>query len=344
MEDRKIIRKSIISAIVFITFVIAVFIYIFHKNSFTELMIVFSDTKKRFILLGFLCIASFSICEALNLKTALKLFGSNITFRNAYKYALAGFFVSSITPSSSGGDPMQLYLMSKDKVPISHILVTLLTKLLAFQFTTITIAIISFIVSYDFFTKSLGNIKYLIFLGIFLNICVFIFYFLMIFCKKIVVLLVNIFCKILKWFHYKKITSLKEKINVQLEEYQKAAKALKENKLIFLKIFFTGYIQMLLYYCIPYFVYLALGYTDHGILEFIRVQSVLFVSVSALPFPGAVGVSEFAFMKLYESLFPKNILGNAMIITRFINFYIYLVYAGIMLMIFIIRDNFKIKR
>ena len=237
-SDNNIIKKSIVSSLIFVAFVVIVFIYIFHKNSFAELMIVFSDTRKKFILLGFTCMACFSICEALNLKTALNLFGTKIDFRNAYKYALAGFFTSSITPSSSGGDPMQLYLMTKDKIPVSHSLVTLLTKLLAFQFVTVTIALVSFFLSFDFFNNSFGNIKYLIFLGVFLNFLVFTFYFLMIFKQKIARFLVNIFYKLLEHFHYKKIDVLKEKVDLQLEEYQKAAMALRKNKKVFLKILF----------------------------------------------------------------------------------------------------------
>ena len=49
------------------------------------------------------------------------------------------------------------------------------------------------------------------------------------------------------------------------------------------------------------------------------------------------------FMKIYRTIYPEHILGSAMIITRFINFYIFVLYAGIMMMGYVVKDNFKDK-
>ena len=101
----------------------------------------------------------------------------------------------------------------------------------------------------------------------------------------------------------------------------------------------TTYIQMLLYYSISYFVYLAFGLTKSSILVFVAIQSVLFISVSFLPFPGAVGASEATFMSLYKSIYGANVLGSAMIITRFINFYLFVFYSGVVLIISLLRQK-----
>ena len=286
----------------------------------------------------------FSICESFNIKTVLKLLGNKISFFKCYKYALSGFFICGVTPSSSGGDPMQLYLMTKDKIPVTHSAITLLVKLLSFQVVSISIAIISFIFSYSDFNTSLGNIRYLIYLGIFLNCLMLIFYLLIIFYKKIIVLLVEILTSLLQKFRYKKTLELKEKIYLQVDEYTNASNMLKNNKKVFLKIILITSIQMLTYFSIPYFVYLSLGFNTKTLFDFIAIQSVLFVSVSSLPFPGAVGISEATFMKLYQKIFTANTLGSAMVITRFINFYIFIIYSGIMFLIFILKDNFSKKK
>ena len=90
---------------------------------------------------------------------------------------------------------------------------------------------------------------------------------------------------------------------------------------------------IVLVFSIPYFVYLALGYQDTSIFKFITTQAVLNITVSSLPFPGAVGISEAIFMKLYKNLFNPNVLGSAMFITRFINFYLFVIISGIVVMI-----------
>ena len=116
---------------------------------------------------------------------------------------------------------------------------------------------------------------------------------------------------------------------------------MKTNKQIFIKTILTTLIQIILSFTIPYLVYLAFDLEGASLFKFITTQAILYVSVSALPFPGAVGISEAVFMKLYKTLFNPAILGSAMFITRFINFYLFVIITGILLAIFITHDNFK---
>ena len=339
-KDDNILKRSLISALIFILFVVIVFYFIFRKNDIRVIFHILKNTKKLYLLVAIFCMACFSICEAINLKRTLKLCGTKVSFLQSYKYALGGFFVSSITPSSSGGDPMQLYLMTKDKVPISHSAIALLTKLLTFQFVVIIVSLFSFIFRYNLFSN-MGYVKYLIFLGMFLNFLVFLLYLLIIFYKSVIEFLVEIFSKLLKKFHYKKIDLLKEKINSHILEYERAAKVLKKNPKTFFLNILTTLIEMLLYYSISYFVYLSFGFDNENISTFIAIQSVLFISVSFLPFPGAVGASEATFMQLYKNIYGNKILGSAMVITRFINFYLFVLYSGIVILSYILEKNLK---
>ena len=137
----------------------------------------------------------------------------------------------------------------------------------------------------------------------------------------------------------KKRETIINKITLWVNEYSEASSLIKNNKEVLVKLFLTSIVQMFFYYSIPYFVYRSLGLSGTNILTFIAFQSVLFISVSALPFPGAVGVSEITFMRIYEKLFPQRIIGSAMIITRCINFYIFIIYSGIVLAYYIVKSN-----
>lgn len=341
MKTNNVLKKSLLSSVLFIILVVIVFYFIFRDLAFKDILVLFRKANKFYLLLGVLVMFSYNILEALNLKIILTSLGDKPRFINCYKYAIGSFFTASITPSSSGGDPMALYLMSKDKLPVSHSAITLLTKLLVYQMVIIILATTSFIISFKQIVALLGNMKFLVFLGLTLNILVFTLYFLAIFFKQILIYLVEILCKLLKKLHYKKTEALREKINLQVEEYSRAANILKTNKQIFIKIILTTLIQIILSFTIPYLVYLAFNLEGASLFKFITTQAILYVSVSALPFPGAVGISEAVFMKLYKTLFNPAILGSAMFITRFINFYLFVIITGILLAIFITHDNFK---
>lgn len=342
MNKKKLIKKSLFSLGIFFLFVVLVFIIIFKENDFQTIFKVILTGDKKYLIIAIIAMASFSFFEALSVQTTLKLFGNKISIFKCYKYALGGFFISGITPSSSGGDPMQHYLMNKDNLKVSHSTIALLVKLLSFQFVVILISLIGFVYSYKTI-NSLTNFKYLVFLGLTLNFLVFLFYFLLIFQKKIITWLVNILLKLLTKLKYKKIANLEVKITNYLTEFARVSKLLKEHKLTILKVILITLLQMLIYFTIPYFIALSLNTKTGNIINYIFIQAVLFVSVSALPFPGAVGISEVSFLKLYQTLFKKELLVSAMLMTRFVNFYLFIIYSGLVIVSYFIKENLKKK-
>ena len=63
------------------------------------------------------------------------------------------------------------------------------------------------------------------------------------------------------------------------------------------------------------------------------MQAILYTTVSGIPIPGAVGVSETLFLKLYGEAFGKTLLNGAMLLFRFASFYLYII---IFLVVFLI--------
>ena len=59
------------------------------------------------------------------------------------------------------------------------------------------------------------------------------------------------------------------------------------------------------------------------------MQSVLFATVSGIPSPGAVGVTEGAFIEIFRSVYPESIMSSAVLLNRGINFYFLILISGI---------------
>lgn len=334
-------RKNIMNGIIFILFVILTFSIVFKNNNITEILSNIKQVNIFFIFASILSMFIFISCEGINIRRVLKTCGYNISFFQSLKYALVGFFFSSITPSASGGDPAQLYFMNKDSLPVSSSALSLLVELSSFQFVSCTFAIVGFIYNYDLLVINIGNIKYLLAIGLTINIVILLFLLVMIFSKSFAIKLVDILSKILNLFHYKNTNNIREKFLESIEEYHKCSLYLKDNKLVMLKIVLTTTIQLILYHSIPYFVYLSFDLADANFLTFIFMQAVLYISVSSLPFPGAMGVSEGGFMILFKIFFPASILSSAMIISRGISFYLFVIISGILITIFILIKKFS---
>lgn len=332
-------KKGIINASLFIFFVGITFYIIFKDNNIVEILNIVKKIDIKYILVAILCMTCFVFSEGINIYRTLKLSNCKTTIIQCIKYALVGFFFSSVTPSASGGDPMQIYYMKKDKLPIGQSALAVLTEFSSFQFVTIIMAIIGFITNYNFIGESIGNIKYLLIIGVLINSLILIALLLNIFSNKIILKILNLICKLLNKMHYKKTEKFKDKSLKQIKEYKKGTRLLKKNKKVLVKIILTTIIQITLYHSIPYFIYLSFGLTGVNYFTFLALQAVLYISVSSIPLPGSVGVSEGGFMIIYNLLFPEKLLSSAMLLSRGISFYLFVIISGLAILIFEVFSN-----
>lgn len=63
-------------------------------------------------------------------------------------------------------------------------------------------------------------------------------------------------------------------------------------------------------------------------LEFLAVQAILSLAVTAVPLPGSVGASEGSFMILYSGMVAADHLFPMMMLSRGISFYGFLAVSG----------------
>ena len=63
------------------------------------------------------------------------------------------------------------------------------------------------------------------------------------------------------------------------------------------------------------------------------MQSVAYATTSGIPSPGAVGVSEAAYIGIFKTIIPENMVDTAMLLSRGINFYFTMFIASIVVLI-----------
>ncbi len=312
-------KKKLFRNLAFFIILIGVTFYVLLKDQdFFQMWEILKSVKIQYVLIGIVCILLYVVCEAINIGRTLKSLNEKTSFLRNLKYAFIGFFFSSITPAASGGQPMQIYYMHKDKISISNSTLTLLINLSSMQIITISFALISLIFNYQYMNSVL--ITFFI-IGILLNLSALILLLIGILSKRATNGIINLALKVMKFFKVKNIEGKKEKLEKELSKYQDNAVYVKNNKWLIVKTIFTTLIQFTIYYSITYWTYRALGFSEHNILQIITMQSVLFATVSGIPSPGAVGVTEGAFMEIFRNVYPENMMRSAVLLNRGINFY-----------------------
>lgn len=322
----KLLRNSIL----FILLIIITFSVLLKGEDLTKILEILGNVKIEFVFIGIGCMFAYIVCEAINIGRTLKTLNEKSKFLQNIKYALIGFFFSSITPAASGGQPMQIYYMYKDKIPASSSTLALLINLTSMQIVTISLALISLCFNFKYLN---GVLIVCFIIGILLNLSALILLIVSIASRRLSRGLVNFTVKIMNLFRVKNVESKKEKILSELEKYQQSAKYIKSNRKIMLKTLITTFIQFLFYYSVTYWTYRALGFNEANILEIITMQSVLFATVSGIPSPGAVGVSEGAFTEIFRNIYQESMMSTAVLLNRGINFYFFVIFSGIVTVI-----------
>ena len=324
------IKKLIRNFIVFVGLIFLTLWVILKDQSITDILDVLDNVKMQYVIIGIVCMAVYLILEGVNMRRTLKALGEKVTFMQSIKYSLIGFFFSSITPAASGGQPMQIYYMHKDKISVANSTLALLINLTSMQITTIALAIFSLIVNYKF----MNNVLIVLFIvGITLNATALGLLLIGILSRRLSKGLIKIAIKFMKVFRVKNRFSKEKKILRELKMYQASAKYVKSNRKLMLKIFVTTIIQFSIYYSIAYWTYRSLGFTGSNIFELTTMQSVLFATVSGIPSPGAVGVSEGAFIEIFRNIYPTHMIKSATLLHRGINFYLFVLISGIVVII-----------
>ncbi|MDO5784057.1 MAG: lysylphosphatidylglycerol synthase transmembrane domain-containing protein [Eubacteriales bacterium] len=329
MKRNRPLTRILLNAALFVGLIALTFFVLLRGQNLSELAAVLRDVKVRYLLLAAGCMCIFLLCEAINLHRCLRLFGSQCSLLHAVKYALTGFFFSSVTPSASGGQPMQLYTMHRDHVPMSHGALALLIQFASFQTVTVTFAAAGFVSQYAFLSQEIGKFRYVFALGAGINALLLLFTLAAILSRRLCNLLRRAVHSILHALHIKRAAEIDRSLAEQLALYQQSAACLRQNVPIVCLILAVTTLQIIAFYSIPYWVYLSLGLPLCSFWLITSIQAVLHVAVSSLPLPGAVGASESAFLLLFQAIFPAAALHDAMLLNRGVSFYLFVALSGI---------------
>ncbi len=335
MHDQSIkVKKQIISILVLILLIAITFFFYLRNYSFHELWNGLKNANYAYLGAGFGMMVLFVLCEAINISLILKALGSPRPFIRCIEYSNLGFYFSSITPSASGGQPAQIYYMKQDNIPVALSSITIFFIVYVYQIVMILFGIIMSFLQYAAAVDFIHKLNYLFLFGVIVNTLVIFLLFTFMFSNKAVPFITRLIIKAGERLRIiKNGDQLKSKFDQMLTSFHEKSLILKTHTRLFIKILLITLIQMVSLNSIPSLVYLSMGYPLTDFAKLFTCQSLLTISVSAIPLPGAEGVTQGGFLQVFDAYFPKEMLTYAMLINRFISFYLPLLLS---LMIYIL--------
>ena len=285
-------RKNLISAAFFLLLLTATIVVIFQGNDMNTVVAAMQTLSPVYLVAAALTALFFTSAEGIMIWYLLGSLEGKTPLFSCIKYSFVGFFYSGITPSATGGQPMQLYYMQKEGHKVSDSSVVLMTVAVVYK---LVLALMGVAILLFYRTQLMG------YLGAVL--------------KKLHIL--------------KKSGKRKEKLIEMADQYHEAVVFLigHKNKIAFVLI--LTFIQRCSVFFMTWLIYKGMGLTGESVLSIMILQASVYIAVDMLPLPGAQGITEIMYKASFGQVFKGALLPASMCLTRGLNFYFLLIVSAV---------------
>lgn len=322
MKHRVKKNKMLYNILIFITIMLFTVWSVFHGQNLTEIINAAKHMRLSFFVLAILLALMFVAGEGSMIYYLLKGIGENTTFIRCVSFSFIGFFFSGLTPSATGGQPMQLYYMKKDGIKLASSSAVLMTVAIVYKFVLVITGLGIYVIWRPSLKTYLGGYYWLYFVGLFLNVILVALLLTVMFVSQI---MKNLLCKIeskcIAVKLMKPSSSRSEKINQFFAGYENTVTLLKKHKKWILTVVIGTFLQRCCLFILTYVIYCGFGLKGESIWTITMLQAAIYVAVDMLPLPGAQGITEAMYKSVFQTIFTGQYLVASMCITRGISFY-----------------------
>ena len=154
----KISGKLIFNLIVFgITIYLAVFFFV-SEDGLIDLLSTPNSFNLGWILIAFLVYDFNILIDSFVTLIFVRSQYKDFRFIDALKVSFVGVFFGAITPSNTGGQPMQLYLMSKKNIGVGFGSACMTQKFIVYQIVTTLFSVFAVIFKFEYFQSAFTSI------------------------------------------------------------------------------------------------------------------------------------------------------------------------------------------
>ena len=309
------IKKNTI--VLFIATVIILFIVL--KDDFHNIIDTLMKMNIKYVLL-----AVFFYLLSVSLKGLVNYFiihdPEKVSIREAIKHNLITQFFNGVTPFASGGQPMEIYMLTEHKISLTRATNYTLQSFLLYQIALVLCGFIA--VFYNSVSGIFNNsdfLQKLVLLGFIINIIVVLVLVSVSFSKTAIGFIKKIVKKVNRKLKHR---IDEEKIEKTMQDFYNTSKDLKKNKKLFLMGIFLNMLSLICLYITPLFVVYGMhNFMSLSWLEAITASAYVYIIGSCVPIPGGTGGIEYGFTQFFGAFIFGKELQAALICWRAITYY-----------------------
>lgn len=248
--------------------------------------------------------------------------------------AFVGTFFSGITPSATGGQFGQAYILKKQGIDYGDGASLLWADFIIYQTTMMIYVTLLFATKFSYYAHQSVWFN-LVLAGYVVNLAVIIGLYTMALFPKVYIRLSQWAVKVLSKLHLlKHPEKTLESWTVQMTSFTTEIKKLSHDKVVILQCMLINFVRLTLLYALPYVIahFLGIDLPADKLLDVIALSSFVTMANSFIPIPGASGGTEMMFSILFSPLF-HSLTSAVLILWRVSTYHIILVLGGIVFMV-----------
>lgn len=288
-------------------------------------------TKLRFrwLIVTLLAAAAGWMLEGLVLHLIIRHVWKDWSYQKSFQVGMIGLLYSAITPSATGGQPMQVVTMHKMGMDTGVACSAVAVKTLTYQAVMLVYAIIMVVMKLRYFQTNVSNFSFITIIGILCNSVFIAAVWLFMVSEKttdrILRALLHLLYKIKLCRHPQERYT---KIHNQLSLFHDASKVMGNSVKFYLPLVVFTVLQITLNSMIPYFIYRSFNLHGAQISTMIAAQVFVAMVSAFVPLPGSSGGAESCFYLFFGPYF-KAAIWPAVLLWRVITYYFNILFGGV---------------
>lgn len=309
-------------------------LYFSLKDDFNSVIMELKNANIWWLLVSFIAVVSYYVLSSIGMHIIIKKYNKNYTLWQTIILKFRTKFFDTITPTSTGGQPYQVYSLTSSGISVLDSTNICLQNFVAYQTALVVMGIIAVIsnqILHLFPAKD--GLKFLVLIGFLINTGIAVFLFLISFTTKFNKFIYRKIINIAVKLHLVKDV---EKVNKMYDEYVENVKrgttSLLKNKKEFSILILVNFIGLCLEYLVPLFILFSMGdYTSFGAFKCIIASAYVLLMGSFIPLPGGTGGIEYGFVSFFGNFLKGGKLTTLMLLWRFMTYYMVMILGALAL-------------
>lgn len=316
--------------IIILLIAISLVLFFTLKDDFNGVIKSISNVRIDIFIISLIIYFIAIVFRSLSFKIFMNEYYKDFSLIETIKINFIAIMLNGITPFQSGGQPFLLYILKKQGKRIADTTNVVLKDNLSHQIALVFIGLICIMFNIITNKYNFNGLFLIVLIGFIVNFIVLIAIIVAMKSKKLANKIIDYLYKFN--FIKKIIKKDKEKIKESIKYFYDSFKELKKNKNKFIMAIICNFLNIIILYTIPYFVFKSLG-CEISIISSIIMTAFVMLIGNFIPIPGATGGIEYGFYKFFGIFRSGAVLSSALLIWRFITYLFGILLGFIFLMI-----------